>query len=227
MYQPWQLSPLVALGIDMVAPAVLCNDARPHSNLRAIAMALTRQDEENYGPEFLDLTRRAAYDAVAPELAQLRQQNAQLREMAQRSQTANIQAALDRDLPQWRQVYANPEFSDWLQSPDPYAGEPRSYLLRRAVAAGDSNRVVRFYQGFLAEHGHAPAGQRSYQPRPAASSGNVYTRQQIANLYERRRKGEINDANWAKWEAEIFAAANQGRIAGALDRDGNKLTELR
>jgi hypothetical protein len=24
-------------------------------------MALTRQDEENYGPEFLDLTRRAAY----------------------------------------------------------------------------------------------------------------------------------------------------------------------
>jgi hypothetical protein len=28
-------------------------------------------------------------------------------------------------------------------------------------------------------------------------------------------------------EQEIFAAANQGRIAGALDRDGNQLTELR
>ena len=63
---------------------------------------------------------------------------------------------------------------------------------------------------------------------PAATGGpRIYTRAQIANLYARRRKGEINDANWAKWEAEIFAAANQGRIAGALDRDGNKPTELR
>jgi hypothetical protein len=41
------------------------------------------------------------------------------------------------------------------------------------------------------------------------------------------REGEFNDTAWAKWEAEIVAAANQGRIAGALDRDGNKLTELR
>jgi hypothetical protein len=40
-------------------------------------------------------------------------------------------------------------------------------------------------------------------------------------------EGEINDANWAKWEQEIFAAANQGRIAEALDKDGNKLSELR
>jgi hypothetical protein len=63
---------------------------------------------------------------------------------------------------------------------------------------------------------------------PAATGGpRIYTRAQIANLYARHRKGEINDANWAKWEAEIFAAANQGRIAGALDRDGNKPTELR
>jgi hypothetical protein len=46
-------------------------------------------------------------------------------------------------------------------------------------------------------------------------------------LYERRRKGQINDATWAKWEPAIIAAANEGRIAGALDRDGNKLTELR
>jgi hypothetical protein len=46
-------------------------------------------------------------------------------------------------------------------------------------------------------------------------------------LYERRRKGEFTDAAWARTEQEIFNAANEGRIAGALDRDGNKLTELR
>jgi hypothetical protein len=97
--------------------------------------------------------------------------------------------------------------------------------MRNAVANGDTARVVAFYRGFQAaagQHGQA----RSHQRRPA-TGGNIYTRQQIANLYERRRKGEFSDATWARWEAEIFAAANQGRIAGALDRDGNKLTELR
>jgi hypothetical protein len=42
----------------------------------------------------------------------------------------------------------------------------------------------------------------------------VYGRQEIAALYERRRKREINDATWAKWEPAIIAAANEGRIAG-------------
>jgi hypothetical protein len=103
-------------------------------------------------------------------------------------------------------------------------------MMRHAVANGDAARVVAFYRGFLAEASHrASSGQsRASQSRsPQASSGAILTRPQIAALYERRRKGEFNDAQWAQIEPAIFNAANQGRIAGALDRDGNKLTELR
>jgi hypothetical protein len=192
---------------------------------------LTRQDEENYGPELLDMSRRAALDALAPELQQLRAENQQLRGMAQRSQHIEIERALDRAIPAWREVYQNPAFSQWLSLPDAYSGGIRSQLMRQAVAVGDAHRVVQFYRGFLAEYGATDA--RSYQSRGGSSrgrtapSGNIYTRAQIQNLYERRRRGEFTDAAWARTEQEIFNAANEGRIAGALDRDGNKLTELR
>jgi hypothetical protein len=111
--------------------------------------------------------------------------------------------------------------------PDDYSGGIRSQLLRHAVSNGDAARVVNFYRGFQQEAGHPQYRSRGSSARSPAVADNIYTRPQIQNLYERRRKGEINDAAWAKWEQEIFAAANQGRIAGALDKDGNKLTELR
>ena len=115
-----------------------------------------------------------------------------------------------------------------MQSPDPYAGETRSTLLRRAVNAGDASRVVRFYAGFEREAHPAPAGHvRAPQSRPAATGGNVYTRQQITDLYKRRRDGLIGDAAWARQEADIVRAASEGRVVGALNlTDGTALSRL-
>jgi hypothetical protein len=191
---------------------------------------LTQQDFEDYGQDFVNFSRRAALEALGPEVRALQQQNHQLRAMAQRAQNADIQRTLDQSIPDWRAIYRNPAFAAWLSAPDDYSGAVRSQLMRNAVDNGDAGRVVQFYKGFLAEAGHqAPAGQqRAYQSRPAATGGpRVYSRQEIASLYERRRKGLIDAATWAKWEPAIIKAANEGRIAGALDRDGNKLTELR
>jgi hypothetical protein len=138
---------------------------------------LTRQDEENYGPEFLDVARRAALDALAPEVRALQQQSAQLRQMAQRAERAEIERALDNSGIDWHAVYNDPRFSQWLSEQDSYNDGTKSQLLRRAVAAGDASRVVRFYQGFLAEQGHAPAYQSRSQSRPTASSGKrIYSR---------------------------------------------------
>jgi hypothetical protein len=191
---------------------------------------LTAQDEENYGTEFLDFSRRAAYDAVGPELQQLRAQNQHLTQMARRAQRAEIERALDSAGIDWHQVYADPRFSQWLSQPDSYSGAVRSQLLRDAVAKGDAARVTAIYRGFIAESGRLPAasGQRSRQSAGAASGGpRVYSREDIRRFYEQRRLGHISDARWAQIEPAIITAANEGRIAGALDRDGNKLTELR
>jgi hypothetical protein len=185
---------------------------------------LTQQDVEDYGQELVDFSRRAALEALGPEMRALQQQNQALQARLRQQTRQDLEQQLDQSVPGWRRAYSDPAWREWLDALDDYSGRSRRELINHAAEAGDAVRVAAFFRQPAAQHG--PAG--SYRSRPAATGGPcIYTRAQIANLYERRRKGEINDANWARWEAEIFAAANQGRIAGALDRDGNKLTELR
>jgi len=188
---------------------------------------LTKADEENYGADFLDVARRAAADALQPALAQLRAENQQLRQVAQRSQRAEIERVLDRDVPAWRATYADPAFADWLAAPDDYSAATRSQLLRNAVAAGDGGRVAAIYRGFQRE-GHAPARQHASQSRSAAASGGpLYSRDEIKRLYEQRHLGHIGDARWARIEPDIFAAGREGRVVGALNlTDGTALSRL-
>jgi hypothetical protein len=186
---------------------------------------LTRQDEENYGPELLDLTRRAAAEVVSPQLAQLRQENAQLRGMAQRSQRAEIERALNQAIPHWRAIYETPAFSTWLESPDDFSATTRSQLLRNAVAAGDASRVIAIYRGFERSGYHAPTTQqRAASSRPSAGGKPIYSRQQIADYYKRRQAGLIDDATWARREADIIAAGREGRVIGAIGPDGTELS---
>ena len=185
---------------------------------------ITAQDHQDYGSELIDLARRAAYDALAPDLQQLRAQNQHLRQMAQRAQHGEIERALDRAVPAWRDVFQNPAFSAWLSAPDEYSGAVRSQMMRHAVDVGDVGRVVRFYQGFLAQDRGAPAGQqRAQQSRPAATGAKpIYSREQIKRLYEQRRLGHISDANWARQEADIVAAGREGRVTSSFDKYGNE-----
>jgi hypothetical protein len=144
-----------------------------------------------------------------------------LRHLQQRSQRADIERALDQQVPNWREVYQDLRFSEWLSLPDDYSGATRSQLLRNAVANGDASRVTVFYAGFLAQHGQA----RSYQSRPAATGAKpVYTRPQIRSLYEQRAHGTISDAKWGPLEADIVKAASEGRVVGAIGRDGTELS---
>jgi hypothetical protein len=182
---------------------------------------LTERDFDNYGPELIDMTRRAAVEALSPELQRLHAENQHLRHLQQRQQHVEIERALDRALPDWRAIYSNPAFSQWLSMPDEYGGTTRSHLLRAAVQAGDTARVIAFYRGFH----HAPAGPTRQQARsrsPATGGRPIYTREQIKRLYDQRRHGGISDANWAKVEADIIAAGREGRVTSSFDKYGKE-----
>lgn len=173
---------------------------------------LTPDDEKTYGPEFLDVARRAAQDALGPEMETLKRQQQENYKREQRLSNQLVLNELDERLPGWRQVNVDPGFLAWLRLPDVYTGGVRGNLLRQAFAAASAPRVLAFFKGYLAEAqatGQLPAQQTTaaapvpartaavsletltapgrIQPAPAQQTGPTetpwFTRQQIREFY--------------------------------------------
>jgi hypothetical protein len=68
----------------------------------------------------------------------------------------------------------------------------------------------------MASCGTGPAPHATRGVRTASSKKPVYTREQIGELYELHRKGAYagREAEWARQEADIFAAQREGRVQG-------------
>jgi hypothetical protein len=87
------------------------------------------------------------------------------------------------------------------------------------VAHGDANRVVAFFRGFQAvAQSSTYTNTASGRTRSAASGKPVYSREQIAALYEQHRKGAYvgREAEWAKLEYDICRASGEGRITNPI-----------
>jgi hypothetical protein len=184
---------------------------------------LTQEDVQNFGPELIDFSQRAAVHAVAPHLQHLEEQNAELRNRLARTAKRMIDQALDQAIPNWQEINNDPRFHQWLRESDPYSRVARQRLLNEAVEREDANRVIRFFQGFISElTGAAPLGpSRDGQPRPAATGQRIYTRPQITKMADLRRKGKIDDQAWARWENELCLASKEGRILNPVRLDGS------
>jgi hypothetical protein len=179
---------------------------------------ITQQDRDDYGDQLIAFSRRAALDALGPEVRALQQENQHLQGRLRQQVRHNLEQQLDRSVPGWRQVYDDPNWRAWLDAPDDYSGQSRRELINRAAEAGDVHRVAAFFR-------QPPASQPAYRARsrqPATGGPRVYSRQEIAALYERRRKGGIDDARWAQIEADIVKAASEGRINSMFDKYGNE-----
>ena len=91
--------------------------------------------------------------------------------------------------------------------------------------------MVAFFRGFQREVGQTSAapvfawgpGQVLERTRPRSMpQGPIYTREQIKNFYELRRKGKFvgREAEWNRLEWEIIRAGAEGRILGGLAPQG-------
>jgi hypothetical protein len=178
---------------------------------------LTMDDERNFGPELLDVATRAARQAMAPELQQLHEENLALQSQVDAAKKATIDQYLDAHVPNWREINRSERFHAWLLAPEIYSGVVRDRLLKDAAAKGDAARVASFFTSFIAA-GNAPANPAARSAAPANKP--VYTRGQIVQMAAMRRRGQIPDPEWARWEVELVAAGREGRILGALDPAG-------
>jgi hypothetical protein len=133
-------------------------DQRPPEPIRTI----TAEDEKTYGPELIDLARRAAREELQPQIEAARQESHQSAQRAQAISEQDVRNQLDAQLPNWRSINTDPSFLQWLSLPDIYSGGVRRGLLTQAFRAASAPRVLAFFKGYLAEAqatGQLPAQQ--------------------------------------------------------------------
>jgi hypothetical protein len=213
--------------------------------------SLVKDDEiRDFGPELYDFIQRTAKQAVLPEvenqLNPMRQQvqrvantASQVAQRATLTDQERVIATLAKEVPNWEQLNENEDFLNWLDLTDPYSGEIRGDLLKRAYQRNDAPRVVAFFKGFLNENAVVtppptpapPQGgpQRTLDefvapgtPKPAAGAPNeagkrTWTEAEIKQFYDDAAAGKFrrNPQRYAEIEADIFAAQRENRIVVA------------
>lgn len=204
--------------LQRVNQTLIQRQAAPPPPPPPVQRHVTDADVQTYGPELIDLARRIALDAVAPDLQNLNSRTQQVSQRLAQQGTADLYATLDAQVPTWKEVNKNPRFKAWCHLPDVYSGQVRGQLLSAAFKAANAPRVVAFFNGFLTEEqatGNAPAPRPQpgdTPPRTAAVSLDtlaapgrakpatgdtaiasadkpVFTRAQVADFYANVRKG--------------------------------------
>jgi hypothetical protein len=204
---------------------------------------LTPEEVGEYGTEFLDVVARKAKEELSPEVIALKDKLSRLEKQfegtAQQNAAqaqARMDAALDQQIPQWRDINYMEEFKQWLALPDMYSGAIRHDLLRQAYAQNNTPRVLAFFKGFLdQEAALVPQGDQPHQAgngkipletfaapgraKTSAASGApvekpVFTHAQVSQFYAESAAGKWRgrEAEKDRIEAMIFDAVREGRI---------------
>src|SRR6516162_5559574 len=94
---------------------------------------LTQADVANYGTDLIDFAQRAAAHAVAPQLAHLGQQSAELMQRLARETRARLDREVESAIPNYREIDEDPRWHQWLRQADPLNGRIRQELLNVAI----------------------------------------------------------------------------------------------
>lgn len=133
---------------------------------------ITDQDRADYGDDLIDLTRRAAREAVGPELDALRLENERLTKQVSSGSRRDLFARMDQAVPTWRQINTSLQFKAWLRLPNVYTGQLRGNMLKAAVDGAEAPKVISLFKDFLAEAAatgqQVPQAQQIEQQAPAA-----------------------------------------------------------
>ena len=194
-----------------------------------MANYLTAEDEQAYGRDLLDVSQRAALNAIAPYIQDLNAQNAQLRQRVARDSKRVMDQAVEQAIPNYREIDSDQRWHSWLLQRDALSGEIRQTLLNHAISSGDTSRVISFFRQFertvggtISTAASPPLGMILRRTKSSASRGRVYTRDEVKQIYDAHRRGRYQgrEAEWARQDADLIAAAREGRILSPMDVHG-------
>lgn len=224
--------------------AMVIQFTQPVTPAEMRAETLITEDERNtYGDDFLNVVSKRAKETLGTELAKLsaevqnmRGSVSQLSAAQAMTQQDRFEAFMDRAVPDWQKQNVDPNFSAWLDLPDPASGVIRRQLLGHAHQNGDFNRVAWFFKGFNAETappspatvptptkpapGKVPLetlaapGRATSAAAPSAADDDIITKSQINRFYSLVNKGYYNDNPKEKDRLEklIYKAMAAGKV---------------
>lgn len=198
------------------------------------ASLITKEDEDSYGADLVDMARRAGRQESAQLIAELRAEMSELRNSLQGVSQVTQMSAKDRfeskldslTSNQWKQIDTDPLFIDWLK-----ASNARMKVFSQGVQDQDAATVAEFFNEYvkLASANRAAAEQPKQtrkaelerQVAPGKSKAGVtqvsqagdkkiWAKSEIAHLYSNAKQYPADEFN--RLEKEIFAAQREGRV---------------
>jgi hypothetical protein len=203
---------------------------------RAGKKYIKKEDLDEYGQDMVDMVQRAAREVTEAELAAVRRENAELRDRVGRDLGASaherMMTQLRTDVPDWEQINVAEKFVAWLEEADIFSGLKRRDALTKAYNNNDGARVVGIFKAFKREDSAtdpaptpaartptvdkgtlvAPGTPRS---SPAAAPGDnkrMWKQAEIAEFYDRKRRGKIPNDVATSTEREIALAVKENRV---------------
>lgn len=186
---------------------------------------VSQQEIDEYGEGLIDVARRIAQEEVAKkqsEIDSLKRQLDSVSQAATNTASNDFYRSLTEMVPDWEQLNTDPNFLKWLEEIDELTGEPRMSLLTRVEQQRDPVRVAKFFtsykkttQTWAANAQSSLAQQVVPQTNKAPDtppSKKVWLRSEIAEFYNRLKRGEVGDQEALAIEADITAASIEGRI---------------
>jgi len=202
---------------------------------------VTDEDVSQYGADLIDLQRRVTREVVREfvnplkeELAQRDAKINQLETMLGKTggdvATLSFEQRLERAIPDFPQLNADPKWIAWLDAVDDYTGEPRRAYAEYIYNQGNVDKlkqIVGFYKKATGQQAQDQQRQqrkteleRQTQPTRTASASSVpageriYTEAEFNRLWNKVRelyaKGQNDEAN--QLDIELTQATMQGRV---------------
>jgi hypothetical protein len=189
--------------------------------------SLLSEDEiAEFGPDLIDVVRRAAQEQTAPLMAKieyLENVNGQLQQslgnvsesVATSARDALLQRLYDWN-PGWEAINTDKSFLQWLEQVDAFAGRKRITMLREAFEKNDAERVIRFFEAFTSETAISstePGGTPATPNQPQADLSKLVAPGRSRGGPDAGSQGEKKV--WTQREiAQFYRDVSAGKFAG-------------
>lgn len=194
---------------------------------------VSKDDETAFGSDLIDLVRRVTREefnvlrkGFMEELQGLKGQVQQVETSVKQTASEKFEAELDKRVPSWRNIDADPKFIEWLQS-SPVRNQQFVQAVQKLdhVAAGDLFEMYGQMTGQAQqqkteakqsrrqelEKQVAPGKSRKVStPDHSAEDKKTWTRSEIARFYADKRN--MDPKEFARQEKDVFAAQAEGRV---------------